>query len=69
MISNAHYNVHKTLFIIKHNYVCADCFDGEISCGDTNNNITGISTCIEEKNWCNGKFDCPNFVDEHMCGE
>jgi hypothetical protein len=24
-----------TLFIIKYNYVCADCFDGEISCGDT----------------------------------
>jgi hypothetical protein len=46
-----------TLFIIKYNYVCADCFDGEISCDDTTNN--GISTCIEEKNWCNGNFDCP----------
>ena len=42
------------------------CFDGEISCGDTTNN--GISTCIEEKNWCNGNFDCPNFADEHTCG-
>ena len=57
----------RTLFIIKYNYVCADCFDGEISCGDITNN--SISTCIEEKNWCNGNFDCPNFVDEHTCGE